>query len=495
MNAAASRLGAVLSAVPRARLIALAAGLVTILAMAAVAGWLVLRPSYEILFSDLKRQDAATIAAALEKEKIPYRYDDASSAILVPKGDTRALRLKLMSRDLKLSGAVGLELFNNSDLGLTDFAQKVNYQRALQGELARTIMALDEIELARVHITLPEASIFRRDGAKPKASVALFVRDGETLSTDTIRGIQRLVSASVPELAPADVSVLDARGAPAGSTTTEVDDPALQLKHAIERGYEQKITTLIASVIGANQASVSVEAIVNVDQARSTREVTETRSLPNDAESAKESRVPLPSSRSLPEAGKPPLPPPYTGSAAQPMTQEARTMRNVEQIVKAPGAVSKLSVGIVFSQDLDPDVLARLRAVISASIGLDATRGDVLTTFVRNAQGGSADEDAGIPPANVGSATSGSTEPLARADLRSAGGRAARQMQASAASLTAIVCAALAVVIGIGLVIALLIRARAKASRAPVPRLTASQRDEQLSRLRTLLASEGRVHE
>ncbi|KAK47794.1 flagellar M-ring protein FliF [Caballeronia jiangsuensis] len=495
MNAAASRLGAFLSDVPRARLVALVAGLVTILAMVAFAGWLVLRPSYEILFSDLKRQDAATIAAALEKEKIPYRYDDASSAILVPKDDTRALRLKLMSRDLKLSGSVGLELFNNSDLGLTDFAQKVNYQRALQGELARTIMALDEIELARVHITLPEASIFRRDGAKPKASVALFVREGETLSADTIRGIQRLVSASVPELAPAEVSVLDARGAPAGSTTTEVDDPALQLKHAIERGYEQKISALIASVVGADVASVSVEATVNGDQARSTREVTETRSLPNDSESTKESRVPLPSSRSLPEAGKPPLPPQTTGSGTQQMTQEARTMRNVEQIVKAPGAVSKLSVGIVFNRELDPDVLARLRAVISASIGLDAARGDVLTTFVRNAQGGSVEQDAGLPPANVGSSTSGASAPLARTHNRPTDERTGRQLQSSAASLTAIVCAALAVVMCIGLALALLIRRSARTSRAPAPRMSALQRDEQLSRLRTLLASEGRVHE
>ncbi|CAD6549065.1 flagellar basal-body MS-ring/collar protein FliF [Paraburkholderia metrosideri] len=363
-------------------------------AMAVVYFWL--RPGYQVLFRDLKPQDASAVVAELDKQKVPYRIDDKTSAILVPEGDTRALRLKLMSSDLRLQGAVGFELFNNSDLGLTEFAQKVNYQRALQGELARTIMTLDEIDLARVHLTLPESSLFRRDAVRPKASVALFMRDGQALAAETVRGIQRLVAAAVPDLSASDVTVLDQRGDLAnakGSDSAEIDNPHFALKQAIESRYERKILAQIAPILSGGQARVSVDANLDFAQIRTTRESGTTRPIVNHDETAG-SASPLPAAKSasgMPVAGLPPLP-------GAPSNDGTRTDRNLEQIVSQPGSIRRLSVGIVLDQALPQDDMARVSAVVGASIGLDAARGDVLSIYVRHSATAAPDST----PANSG---------------------------------------------------------------------------------------------
>ncbi|MFA5599818.1 MAG: flagellar basal-body MS-ring/collar protein FliF [Phenylobacterium sp.] len=191
--------------------VAAAALALTLVAMGAVY-LLVLRSPYMALFSDLRTADAATIVAELEKKKIPYRLADGGATILVPAKVADATRLSVMSEDLPLKGTVGFELFNKSDMGLTEFAQQINYRRALQGELARTIMALEGVESARVHLSLAEPAVFREDRRPSKASVTLILREGRTAPEGTVRGIQSLVAAAVPDLDPAGVVVLDAKG-------------------------------------------------------------------------------------------------------------------------------------------------------------------------------------------------------------------------------------------------------------------------------------------
>ncbi|SAL10692.1 flagellar basal-body MS-ring/collar protein FliF [Caballeronia telluris] len=483
MNALSSRLLASIAGASLARRAWLAIGLALIVVFAALAVWFALRPSYEVMFSGLKRQDAAAVAAELEKQKIPFRYDEENAAILVQSGDTRATRLKLMSRDLRLQGVVGFELFNNSDLGLTEFAQKVNYQRALQGELARTIMTLDEIDLARVHITLPESSIFRHDNEKPKASVALFMRDGQTLEADAIRGIQRLVAASVPELSPADVAVLDARGAPASAASNEIDDPGLQLKQAIERSYERKIAALILSALGDGHASVSVEATINNDQVRATHEATVTRPLASDAGSVSTS-VPLPSSRSIREEGRPPLPAVQASSPS--LRTDSRTVRDLEQVVKATGAIRRLSVGIVLDHALPQDQMTRLTSVISTAIGFDSARGDVLSTFVREGHEGEVKKDADARTV----ANAAAQQPI-QASPASEPALAVRASFPAATRLSAwLVCGALLLILLCWLI------KRSIATKEPqAARLTDAQREQHAARLRRLLAHEETARE
>jgi flagellar M-ring protein FliF len=358
----------------RRRQLLLAGALALLLCGVMTAAWFVLRPRYQVLFSDLRPQDASTIIAALEKQKVPYRIDEKSSAILVPEGDTRAMRLKLMSGDLRLQGSVGFELFNNSDLGLTDFAQKVNYQRALQGELARTIMTLDNIDLARVHLTLPESSIFHRDATRPKASVALFMRDGHALAPNTVRGVQRLVAATVPELSPADVIVVDQKGDLANSRGNDIDDPKFALKQAIEQHYERKILGLIRPFVASDGASVSVDARLDFDQTKITRESDMTRPFVNSDGRSSSATTPLPGSlgKSGMPAGLPPLP-------SSTSLDGMKIDRRLEQIVSEPGSIRRLSVGIVLDRALTQEELTRLQAVVAASIGIDPARGDVLS--------------------------------------------------------------------------------------------------------------------
>jgi flagellar M-ring protein FliF len=141
-----------------------------------LTGWLAfwaLAQDYQVLFVDLASQDAAAMIGELDKMKVPYKIGEGGTSILVPKDMVYKTRIKMMGRDLPLRGAVGFELFNNTDFGMTEFAQKVNYQRALQGELTRTIMAIEEVQSVRVHLALPEQGLFKKSLSKPKASITL----------------------------------------------------------------------------------------------------------------------------------------------------------------------------------------------------------------------------------------------------------------------------------------------------------------------------------
>ena len=159
----------------------LALGTACVLCLVLGAVWFfALRTDWTPLFTQLRPSDAATIVADLDRKKIAYRLADGGTAILVPADQADSARLDVMTGDLPLKGTVGFELFNKSDVGLTDFAQKINYQRALQGELERTIMTLDGINSARVHLSLGEDRIFRDDRVPPKASVTIRMRKGSS---------------------------------------------------------------------------------------------------------------------------------------------------------------------------------------------------------------------------------------------------------------------------------------------------------------------------
>ncbi|RQR52937.1 flagellar M-ring protein FliF [Burkholderia sp. Bp9126] len=491
MKQSISRVRAYFLAGSRTRQFALAGMLTAVVGGAGLAAWLALRPSYQVLVRDLKPQDAAAVAAQLDKEKIPFRYDEPTSAILVPSDDARAARVGLTSADLRLQGVVGFELFNQSDFGLTEFAQKVNYQRALQGELARTIATLDAIERARVHLSLPETSLFRRDRNRPKASVALFVRHGRALERDVVRGIQRLVAAAVPEMSAVDVSVLDQRGASADARGADIDDPKFALKNAVEQRYEHKILAQIAPIAGAGRATVSVDASLDFDQIRTTRESGLTQSA-----AGVDSPAGGPAHRAAtgwPSAGLPPLP----GAAPAPSAPEsARSERSVEQIVRSPGAIRKLSVGIVLDGAMMPERAARLRDIVSASIGLDPARGDTIAIYMPDATAGPTDGQAApvtSPSATVSSAaTDGQNAPRASPVAASQPARPHGlrfvDLDDARPYVPAVAAAALC------LVAAFAARRRYAGRLAQPRRLNEAQRAEYAARLQRLLAEPGDSH-
>lgn len=207
-----------------------------------LAYMILIRGAYVALFEDLAPGEAADVVAALEADEVPHRLHDGGRSIWVPARQVDAVRLSLLSRSAPINNLSGFELFDETNMGLTDFDQRVKYQRALQGELAKTILLLDGVTGVRVHLAIPEKSAFRPDASQPRAAVTTeSTLQGDALGALTI-GIQRLVAAAVPELTISDVVVLNESGEVI-STDLAVSD-MLRRYSVVERHYER-------SVIGA----------------------------------------------------------------------------------------------------------------------------------------------------------------------------------------------------------------------------------------------------
>lgn len=227
--------------------------------------YFLLRTPFAPAFTGINSSDALTITQELDRLKTPYELADDGTTILVPQDKVDEARVSILGSDLPLKGAVGFELFNQSDMGLTEFAQKINYQRALQGELARTIMALDQIETARVHLSLPEEGIFEQDRRPAKASITVATKIGGTIDGNVVRGIQQLVAAAVPDLQAANVAILDAGGrllSPEVSTLAEIaETPEQQRRQEFELGLASKIEDAIRAAGVAMPLEVKVTAL------------------------------------------------------------------------------------------------------------------------------------------------------------------------------------------------------------------------------------------
>lgn len=233
-----------------------------------IAAWFFfVRTSYEMLYRDLAQTDASTIVAELDRTHVAYRLADGGRTIMVPAGAVDSTRLQIAGQDLPLQGTVGFELFNASSIGLTEFAQRINLQRALQGELARTIMRIDGVEAARVHLSLGEQTAFRGDRRPPRASIAIRTRPGRRLNNTTVRGIQRLVAGSVPDLDLASVAVLNDRGAVVSGEAPEemAVAPGSEEERSVARFFEARIRRAVEARYAADSIDVTVWAAVGAN--------------------------------------------------------------------------------------------------------------------------------------------------------------------------------------------------------------------------------------
>ena len=459
-----------------AQQLAIVAGAAAVVAALLIGAYFLLRPSYQPLFTDLRPQDAATIVAELERQKFDYRLTDGGATVLVPAAQVHAARLKVMSQDLPLKGAVGFELFNNADLGLTEFAQKVNFQRALQGELARTIMSLAEIDSARVHLSLPESGLFRRNGAKPRASVALTTKAGQELPPDSVRGIQRLVAAAVPELEAHEVTIINPRGAPMAAAATGGDvvtDRRLELKIELERYYARKLLQQIEPIVGPGNASISVDATLNFDQVRITQEMSGAASRRPRPESGGGRPLELPLALADGTAN---VDPGSQTDRLRPAPTFDGNTRRLEQIVAAPGNVKRLSVGVLVNAPLDAAAMDQVRQLIIATAGLSAERGDTVVFFARERFTATSNEGGGSESGGRPKAVPATTASEARVDSGVAGASALPWL------LGALLLAVLLSVM------AWAVLARARGTRPTSP----EQRQELLQKLRRSL-SEGKA--
>ena len=231
-------------------------------------------PSYKILFSNLSDKDGGSVTAALQQLNIPYRVDDGG-VVSVPGDQVYDIRLKLAAQGLPKGGTVGFELMDNQKFGLTEFAEQVNYQRAIEGELARSIESIQAVQAARVHLAIPKASVFVRDLDKPTASVLLTMYSGRVVDSGQVAAIIHLVSSAVPELSPQNVTVVDQSGKLLSNNSdanSGLDSQQLTYVHLVEQNLVKRIEDILNPIVGADNVHAEVTAELDFAQTEHTSE-------------------------------------------------------------------------------------------------------------------------------------------------------------------------------------------------------------------------------
>lgn len=228
--------------------------------------------NYSVLFSDIEPSEGAKIVENLKEKNIPYKLKDGGRTILVDSSQVYEQRLELAKEGLPANGGIGYEIFDKTNLGMSEFVQKLNYRRALEGELARTIGSLNEVQKARVHIVIPEKTLFAKDQKEPSASVILHFKNGKVIDNVSISGIQNLVASSVEGMATSGVTVVDFRGkilsAPPldGNSVTGLTSQQFAQQVEVEQNITNKVQSLLDGVLGYGNSEVRVSAELDFTQ-------------------------------------------------------------------------------------------------------------------------------------------------------------------------------------------------------------------------------------
>lgn len=239
-------------------------------------------PDYRVLYSNLSEADGGRIISELDQRGIPYSFSDGGQALLVPGDQVHTLRLQLAEAGLPQGGNVGFELMDNQAFGISQFAEHLNYQRGLEGELSRSIESLGPVSRARIHLAMAKPSVFVRDREPAKASVVVTLHNGRVLGEGQVNAIVHMVSSSVPELAAEDVTVVDQDGrllSISGGKSRDLDGTQLDYIEEVERSYRRRIENILVPILGTKNVRAQVAA--NIDFSR--REETSERYGPNQA--------------------------------------------------------------------------------------------------------------------------------------------------------------------------------------------------------------------
>lgn len=361
------------------------------------------RPDYKVLYSQLYQEDAASVIAYLQKEKIPYQISDAGSTILVPAHLVYESRLKLAGQGALHGQGIGFELFDETNIGQTNFVQNINYQRALQGELSRTISEFPEIESVRVHLVLPSKSLFIEEQAPPSAAIMLKLKGGRSLNTQQVQAIVNLVSTSVEGMDSEHITVADSRGKVlyeprSDKDITGLSSSQLEYQHALQRDLEQRIEQLLIPIVGSGKVIARVNADLDFSRTTIRKEIFDPKSavVRSEVKSEEESRGSANVDGGTPD-------PNYQGEndrlasgTAQESTRTASTTnfdinREEQQIVAPIGSVKRLSVAVLVDgkytvqedgstvfEPLSGEQIAQMRQLTQRAVGFDDERGDAI---------------------------------------------------------------------------------------------------------------------
>ncbi|WP_034458205.1 flagellar basal-body MS-ring/collar protein FliF [Buttiauxella noackiae] len=243
-------------------------------------------PDYKVLYSNLADQDGGAIVTQLTQMNVPYRFSDNGSAIEVPADKVYDLRLRLAQQGLPKGGAVGFELLDQEKFGISQFSEQINYQRALEGELARTIETLGPVKNARVHLAMPKPSLFVREQKSPSASVTLSLEPGRALDEGQISAVVHMVSSAVAGLPPGNVTLVDQGGHLLTQSNTagrDLNDAQLKYAMDVESRFQRRIESILAPIVGSGNVHAQVTAQIDFANKEKTEEQYRPNSDPSQA--------------------------------------------------------------------------------------------------------------------------------------------------------------------------------------------------------------------
>lgn len=261
---------------PRRKLFFIITVLLTIGSLTLLILW-TQKTDYEILYTGLSSEDAGEVITQLQDSKVPYKIGPGGTSIMVPKNMVYETRMQMASKGYPQSGGMGYELFDQQSIGVTEFVQKINFRRALQGELSRTVNEIKEVKRCRIHLTLPEQNLYLDEQEKPSASVVLTLYGGKTLRPDQLQGISHLIASSVENLDPNNVIIVDSHGKLLSGGEEETlygrySSSQAEIQKAIERRAESKIISMLAGVVGQDKVTAKVSALMDFTQIEQTEE-------------------------------------------------------------------------------------------------------------------------------------------------------------------------------------------------------------------------------
>jgi flagellar M-ring protein FliF len=368
---------------------------------------------YAALYSKLSSKDAGVLVDKLRSEGVPYRIGSDGTTIEVPEDKLYETRLDLASQNMPIGQGVGFEIFDKSSFGITDFNQQVNYQRALEGELSRTIASLGEVESARVELVMPKPSLYEEKEKEATASVVVGLKPNMSLRPEQIRGIVSLVAASVEGLTPQNVTLLDSDGnmlsdlikddladdsassgsAISGSRLLKQTDAQLEIQRRFEHEIERRVSSMLDKVLGPNRSSVKATAELDFDSKESNSETYEpvvnnqgiVRSSEREIESATGQGT-LPGGIPGTESNVPGYQsyngyPSQNGNSNYSKTKETvnyEINKKVDHVIEAPGTVKRISVAVMVDS-LQPQQVDAIKNAATVAAGLDLSRGDQIS--------------------------------------------------------------------------------------------------------------------
>ncbi len=381
-------------------------------------------PDYRVLYTNITEQDGGAIINALQQMNIPYQFSEGNGTILIPGTQVHEVRLRLASQGLPKGGISGFEILENQKFGSSQFLEQVNYQRALEGELARSIQSLSAVQSARVHLAIAKPTVFVRERQQPSVSVLLNLYPGRVLTTEQVSAIIHLVSSSIPSLPVKNVTVVDQNGNLLSTPKKEgnetgLDDSQLKYIHELEQNINKRIETILLPITGPNNVRAQVTADVDFSRTERAEEIYKPNNIATEAASIRSQQKSDSMSANRPESGVPGAlsnrPPaaaeaPVDVAAGEGDTKnqvpvdtrsESTTNYELDKTIQhtrqSVGRINRLSAAVVINyrgkmdeagnlihEPLAAEEIEKINSLVKQAMGFDENRGDTLT--VTNSQ-------------------------------------------------------------------------------------------------------------